>query len=352
MPDALRLQPASRERWRALTRTCDDYGYQHAWEYTEALAKRRRATAEHMIALAGDRPIGLVAVRVYTVPILGAGIAYVRGGPLVRFRSTSITDRSSHLEQCLLALVDEYVHRRGLTLRVLPPIGPAEWDARQAQLFAEAGFTSARRLGGYRTMIIDLAAPPEQIRSAFRAKWRNGLSQSERAGLRIRSGTSIELFDRFVELHDDLRESKSFRVDLDAAFYGRLQRCLHEADRFQVTLAERDGRLMAGHVASLLGDTCVFLLGAAGAAGRRTKASYLLQWNAICAARAAGCRAYDLGGIDPEGNPGVFHFKQGLGGRDARAPGPFDRRPCRPRQLLLSGAEHLFARARHVCQTA
>ncbi|MDY7108510.1 MAG: GNAT family N-acetyltransferase, partial [Planctomycetota bacterium] len=331
---------------RALARACEDYNYEHTWEYTEALARRRRATAEHRVVLAGDRPLGLAGVRVYTVPILGAGIAYVRGGPLVRFRSTTMADWSSHLERCLAALIDEYVDRRGLTLRVLPPIGPAEWDARQALLFAEAGFVSARRLGGYRTMVLDLDPPPEQIRAAFRAKWRNGLNQSERAGLTIRTGTSNALFDRFAELHDDLRETKSFRVDLDAAFYAHLQHRLDEADRLRVTLAERNGRLVAGHVASLLGDTCVFLLGAAGAAGRRTKASYLLQWHAIRAARTAGCRAYDLGGVDPDANPGVFHFKQGLGGREVHAPGPFDRRPRRPRQLLLSGAEHLLARAR------
>jgi hypothetical protein len=29
-----------------------------------------------------------------------------------------------------------------------------------------------------------------------------------------------------------------------------------------------------------------------------------------------GVRWYDLGGIDPEGNPGVYHFKKGFSGMD------------------------------------
>jgi hypothetical protein len=346
MPDTPRLEAVSRDRWCTLARTCEDYNYQHTWEYTHALAARRRATAEHVVVLSGAQPVGLAAVRIHTVPIIGAGIAYIRGGPLLRFRSTTTRQRSDHLRQCLRALANEYVQKRGLTLRILPPVGPPEWDTAATQAFLESNFIPARRMGGYRTMIVDLQPPPEKIRAAFRGKWRNGLNQSERMGLKVQSGTSTGLLDLFVNLHDDLRESKSFRVDLDAAFYAHLQRRLDEADRFRVTLAKRDGRIVAGHVASMLGDTCIFLLGAANAVGRRTKASYLLQWQAICAARTAGCRTYDLGGIDPDANPGVHHFKHGLGGRDVCAPGPFDRRPRRSRQFILAGAEHLLARAR------
>ena len=36
---------------------------------------------------------------------------------------------------------------------------------------------------------------------------------------------------------------------------------------------------------------------------------------------------YDLGGIDPDGNPGVYHFKKGLGGLHATMAGPFEMHP-------------------------
>ena len=351
MSDDLTLQPVPSDRWCALACTCLDYNYQHAWGYVRALAHRNRADVEHVAVMSGDAVIGLAAVRIRTVPILGAGIAYVRGGPLVRFKSNSMPTWSRCLQQCLQALIAEYAERRALTLRIIPPLGATAWNREQERVFARAGFILPASAIPYRTMVVDLTGPPARIRAAFRQKWRNGLNRSERAGLTIRAGAAVELFDRFVELHDELREQKSFDVRLDASFYRTVHRELDEDDRFRITLAERDGRPVAGHVASLLGDTCVFLLGAANAVGRQTRASYLLQWDALLAARDRGCRVYDLGGIDPHGNPGVYHFKHGLAGAEIVAPGPFDLRPRGPKQLIVSGAEQIIARARRACRT-
>jgi len=48
--------------------------------------------------------------------------------------------------------------------------------------------------------------------------------------------------------------------------------------------------------------------------GRECKAAYVVLWEAIRQCRDSGMRWFDLGGIDPDGNPGVYHFKAGLGG--------------------------------------
>src|SRR4051794_27392976 len=54
-------------------------------------------------------------------------------------------------------------------------------------------------------------------------------------------------------------------------------------------------------------------VGASNDLGRATNAAYLLQWKVIEAASRAACRRYDLGGVDPEGNPGLYRFKQSDG---------------------------------------
>ena len=41
-----------------------------------------------------------------------------------------------------------------------------------------------------------------------------------------------------------------------------------------------------------------------------------LQWTLIKWLKERGVRWYDLGGIDPEGNPGVYSFKRGFSGID------------------------------------
>ncbi len=69
-------------------------------------------------------------------------------------------------------------------------------------------------------------------------------------------------------------------------------------------------------VASAIGDSAIYLLGATSDAGLHSKGAYLLHWHLIDWLKAKGTRWYDLGGIDPERNPGVYQFKKGFSGAD------------------------------------
>jgi hypothetical protein len=66
----------------------------------------------------------------------------------------------------------------------------------------------------------------------------------------------------------------------------------------------------------VMGDSAIYLLGATSDNGLDAKGSYLLQWTLIQWLKESGVRGYDLGGIDPQQNPGVYHFKRGLSGTD------------------------------------
>jgi lipid II:glycine glycyltransferase (peptidoglycan interpeptide bridge formation enzyme) len=87
--------------------------------------------------------------------------------------------------------------------------------------------------------------------------------------------------------------------------------------KMRVLLARHEERLCAGLIYSALGDTALYLFGATNDAGMKTSASYLLQWEAIKRLKADGLSAYDLHGINPELNPGTYHFKKGLAGKKA-----------------------------------
>ena len=84
----------------------------------------------------------------------------------------------------------------------------------------------------------------------------------------------------------------------------------------QVLICEQNEKPIAGLVASAMGDSAVYLLGATSDDGLNAKGSYLLQWTLIQRLKENGVRWYDLGGIDPERNPGVYHFKRGFSGAD------------------------------------
>jgi lipid II:glycine glycyltransferase (peptidoglycan interpeptide bridge formation enzyme) len=106
-------------------------------------------------------------------------------------------------------------------------------------------------------------------------------------------------------------------------------------------LARLGDKAVAGHIGAYHGDTAVYLLGAANEAGLKSNASYLLQWRVIEYAKERGCNWYDLGGIDPEGNPDVYRFKMRIGGIDVCAPGPYES-GNRLRRAFLQKLESLY----------
>jgi lipid II:glycine glycyltransferase (peptidoglycan interpeptide bridge formation enzyme) len=342
MSGSLQLEPLDAAGWSARAPAFLDWNYRQSWAFARATAARLGAECEHLAIRRGSDLVGLASVRTKRVPLLG-GIAFVSGGPLVRRGSGDDLER---LGAALEALREEYVLRRGLVLRVVAALGAPDWNEAAGKALSGARFVPAPSRHTYRTLRLDLSAPPEELRKRFAQKWRNGLNRSERHGLAVELGEGAEFLEAFCALFVDFRERKGFDVDLAPEFYLAAQREHLAAERFTVMLARNDARIVAGHVASHLGDTSVYLLGAADEVGRETQAAYLLQWHAILEARKRGMRAYDLGGIDPEGNPGVFHFKRGLGGVEVQAAGPYEARPAGLAGRLPLAAERGYARWR------
>ena len=342
----LALTPVDAAEWAALAAGFRDHNYRQSWAFGRACAARVGATSEHVRIERDGEPIAAADVRVRRLPVVGGGIAYVNGGPLCR-----LTDgpAPAALHDALVALRDEYVVRRRLVLRVAPPPVPAAWADVIEKTFAAVGFAPVAQ-PPERTILLDLRPPLDALRAGFAQKWRNGLNGAERQGLEVERGEAPEQIAAFVQLFGAFRARKRFGLDLDAPFYAAVHADALPGERFVVTLAKRDGEVVAGHLASCLGDTSVYLLGATLPAGLRAKAGYLLQWHAIQHARERGLAWYDLGGIDPVGNPGVYHFKKGLGGGEVALPGPFEIVPRHPAVALTRLAERVYralrARAR------
>lgn len=310
------MRPLERDEWRRLADGFADHGHQQVWEYGLAAAERVGARSEHVAVVAGDDVRALADVRVRRVPLLG-GIAYVSAGPLTR-------RDAARFAEAAVALRDEYVARRGLVLRVLAPIGPVAWNDGAAAAMSAAGFRASKAGRRYRTVLLDVARGEDAIRAGLHAKWRNHLRRAEKAGLTVTASRDAAAFERFLAMFETFVARKGFDDVGPLDVFRAVQKDAPEADRFLVLTAERDGRAIAAHVASLRGDTGVYVLGATLPEALECDAAYLLAWRAIEAARAAGCAWYDLGGIDPQTNPGVHHFKERTGGDDVTAAGPFE----------------------------
>jgi len=259
--------------------------------------------------------IGIAQLRIIRPTPLKFGIAYLRWGPLCERRGEPLN--SEVFSATSRALVEEYVRKRGLFLRIVPNAFSGTTRAEVIQR-AFSSFTAETLTSDntYRTFVLDLSPSLDNLRRALDVKWRNKLSGAEKNNLKVVSGRGCEQYETFCHLYREMRKRKSFETTVDVDEFGRIQDQLAEPHRMQVFICEDKGTPVAGVVVSAMGNSAIYLLGATSDAGLHTKGAYLLQWSVIQWLKENGVRWYDLGGIDPEGNPGVFSFKKGLSGLD------------------------------------
>jgi len=212
---------------------------------------------------------------------------------------------------------NEYVVRRGMVLRISPRLFDQPNEA--LRVLADEGFAQVEHVRAKKSLIVDLDRSIDELRRDLDKKWRNCLSKAERSGVTIESGTGLTLFDRFMPVYEQMLDRKQLAPSADIQKHRCIQEALPERLKMRVVLASHEGEPCAGALYSALGDTAVYLFGGTNAAGMKTCASYLVQWEILRALKEAGTAHYDLNGIDPEGNPGVYHFKAGLAGKTGRA---------------------------------
>lgn len=275
---------------------------------------------EHLVVRMGEDVIGLAQVRILLAP-LGAGVAYVRWAPLWKKRDQ--TPDVANFKEVVIALRNEFSARRGLLLRIVPHVYATDFEEVSGWLLAN-GFSKNNSAAAYRTFRVDLTPSLDEIRKRFDQKWRNQLNRAEKNGLTIREGEGAELYEIFLRLYDEMYARKEFDTSVDPRQFGKLQEKLIGPEKMRILICEKDGVPLSALVGSALGETCIYLLGATSNEGMKHKGSYLLQWRMLQWGKERGCRYYDLGGINPEKNPGVYHFKEGFSGQDVSLIGTFD----------------------------
>ncbi len=268
----------------------------------------------HLVLRRNGEVLGMAQLRIVRPARLNFGIAYLRWGPLFHRRGRPL-DPEAALSMGR-ALEEEYVGKRRLLLRVLPNafVGSARAALFQSAFSRFAG--ESRTSYPYRTFILDLAPTLEELRSRLDKKWRNQLTRSEKNGLKVIVGNGSDEFRTFCRIYNQMWKRKAFDTTVDVEEFGRIQKDLPAPHRMQTLICEQEGVPVAGIVASAMGDSAIYLLGATSDNGLNSKGAYLLQWTMIRRLKENGIRWYDLGGIDPERNPGVYHFKSGLSGTD------------------------------------
>ena len=284
-----------------------DANLYQTWSY--GAVRWGRKNLSHLVLKRNGEVLGMAQLRIIRPTRFNFGMAYLRWGPLCHRRGREL-DAEAAL-RIARALQEEYVCKRRLLLQILPN---AFVGSPRAALF-QSGFSRFTQepptsANVYRTFVLDLAPPIEELRKNLDKKWRNQLTRSEKNGLKIVAGNGTEEYRTFCRMYDQMWKRKSFETTVDVEEFGRLQEDLPESHRMRILICEQDGLPVAGLVASAMGDSAIYLLGATSDDGLNAKGAYLLQWTLIQWLKENGFRSYDLGGIDPERNPGVYSLQE------------------------------------------
>ena len=303
----------SAKEWSESLDHLEDANIYQTWSY--GVVRWGQQNLSHLVLKRGDEIVAMAQLLVVRPRYFRVGMAHLRWGPLCH-RKGSELDPEIVLRMAT-ALYDEYVRKRGLFLRILPN---AYIKTPRAQVFQSA-FSQYRNepfgaSDSFRTLVVDLTSPLEVLRKSLDQKWRNQLNRAERSGLTVREDDETDCFRAFIRIYDEMLARKQFSASSDIREFERIQQDLPKSQRMKVFICEHEGIPAAGLVGTAMGNTAIYLLGATNEQGMKSKGAYLLQWRMIQWLKENGIMHYDLGGINPQNNPGVYHFKQGLSGVD------------------------------------
>ncbi|MCG7851176.1 MAG: peptidoglycan bridge formation glycyltransferase FemA/FemB family protein [Methanosarcinaceae archaeon] len=306
------VDTANEHSWNEIIEKFIDVNIYQTWAW--GAVKSGKGHTSHILLRRDTQIVAVAQTRIFKIPNLNAGIAYVRWGPL--WRRPNIENDIEDLYQIITAMRREYVDRRGLFLRIIP----YELDSEQSnlrELYEKAGLRG--RKNTERTLYISLREPLETIKGNISRNWRKKLHKAEKNNLNVVYGTSNDLFDIVDQLCQELHSRKTWLTTIPVGEYRNMQRILPDNQKLAIFVCQSEKKPIAILVGSALGDIGMELIAATGNAGLELRGSYLLRWKMIEYLKENDCNFYNLNGINLKRNPGGYQFKSGLCGKNGLA---------------------------------
>lgn len=187
------------------------------------------------------------------------------------------------------------------------------------------------------TVHLDLTPAEGDLLAAMKQKTRYNIRLSQRKGVSVRVGGARDL-DLLYQMYAETAVRDGF-VIRDEAYYKSVWGTFLRPDSelashstlpvMEPLIAEVQSEPVAGLLLFRFASRAWYIYGMSRDLHREKMPNYLLQWEAMRRAKAAGCQIYDLWGAPDtfsEHDPmwGVFRFKEGLGGQVVRTLGAWD----------------------------
>ena len=306
--------------WEKNAKNFADYSIYQTWPYQEMRANMACQELSRVIVKdEKNEVVTMCHIRIRNISSLGPKIGYVQQGPLVR----DVDGRIVCSVEALKALRSAYLGKKISVFKIVPNISDDETGQQISQMLKSGGFKFVNSISPYRTLMLSLDGSEEEIRKSLDRNFRRNLKKSEKAGIEIREGRDARFCEILRKLYLTSVKRKGFK-GLNPDEFIKPQLMLSSEEKMNFIVAYYENEPVSVHLASHLGDTGVALLVASNKKGLDCGSSYLIWWKACITAKDAGMKRFDLGGIDPENNPGGYQFKSQISRQECRFIGAFE----------------------------
>jgi lipid II:glycine glycyltransferase (peptidoglycan interpeptide bridge formation enzyme) len=318
-------QVKSQFGWSPLRRVWLE-GQEGSQEWTEDSGLEERRVQAAALVLERAVPLGGFAARLR--------VLYAPKGPLLAWEDAGLRRR-------VLQDLRSLAQRRGAIFVKIDPDVPlgrgvpgqpgAQEDSSGAELVGclqNLGWRFSEEQPQFRnTVQIDLRPEEDQLLANMKQKTRYNIRLAQRRGVSIRSA-GLQDLDLLYRMYAETSVRDGF-VIRDERYYQAVWTEFLQAGMAEALVAEVEGEAVAAVMVFRFAGKAWYFYGMSRPLHREKMPNYLLQWEAMRRAKAAGCRAYDLWGAPDrfqEEDPlwGVYRFKEGLGGQVVRFVGAWD----------------------------
>lgn len=355
------------QKWEALTKANPASGFMQSLDW--AAFKRRQGLASLHLGVFSDGELVGGVIFYSSAKRNGAGILVAPEGPALPWDNQALATEA-------LGLIIDFVQSRAVELgimsmriepRLIPPVMPLLRE------FGRAPIDLVPR----ETLYIDLSQSVEELLAGMKPKGRYNIKLAQRSGVAVVNGAvadgavvgsvfgggvgvavvggavgdgavgggavvdsaaaddasphaicSPDCLKRFYSVLSQASSRDQFAIE-PRQFFEQLAEVMVPAGHARILFAEHGGDTLGALLLITYGPRATYLYGGVSNKKRNLMGGYELQWQAMKAAKEAGCTTYDFYGFDPFRAPEhryarFSQFKSQFGGSVVRFIGAQD----------------------------
>lgn len=188
------------------------------------------------------------------------------------------------------------------------------------KIFKAHGFIKApMHLHAETTQVLDITKPEDRLLKDMRKNTRYSIRKAQKMGVTITTSTQAKDINVLYQLQLEAAKRHKFIPFSEDYFLNQLKTFKND-NQIQLFKANYQNKTIAISFIIFYAQEAVYHYSGSSSLIRKVPASYLLQWQAIKAAKSRGLKKYNFWGIAPDNKPkhrfaGVTLFKKGFGGQ-------------------------------------